>query len=196
MCISIFFSLVFGVQGLPYGNNELFGSWLKLIDNDWKSYLIDSPWILACTCLYQNPPDRMAMGPVFWWIITFIMAVVEFFQNRGGGGDLIPASGVTQKWSLNNLEISIFSTTKNISWTRGFQTGGSCIFLYDWLMMMLTIYLQVCSQAQDSSMDSQFSVTVSVQQGLSYWSTFYTWSRQVKEEKYYDCKLACEWWNI
>jgi hypothetical protein len=30
-------------------------------------------------------------------------------------------------------------------------------------------FLQVCSQAQDWSMASQFSVTVSVQQGLSYW---------------------------
>ena len=38
-------------------------------------------------------------------------------------------------------------------------------------MMIMMPYLHVCFQAQDWSMFSQFSVTVSVQQGLSYWKT-------------------------
>ena len=94
--------------------------WLKLVDNNWKSYLIGSPWILACTCLYQSPPDRMAMAPVFWWITTLMMAVLRC-------------------WGWFQLEV-----TDGADWApKGIRSAivWASVFVGDWLMMMMTIYL-------------------------------------------------------
>ena len=106
---------------------------------------------------------------VFWWRIKSFL--VED-QNFSGGGSQIQCRAwwlIPEQRCWGMIMVSA-SNLKDINHPgvldRCFKNNVPN-FCADWTR---TIYLHVCSQAQDWSIDSQFSVTSSVQHGLSYCS--------------------------
>ena len=171
-------------------------NWLKLILIWLKIwwfwfFSLTLPWILACTYLCLTPPGRMAMDPLFWWRMKSFLVEDQKFsgggskvfwrriksflvedENFSGGGSqiqcrawwLIPEQRCWGMIMVSASNLKDINRPGVLDWCFKNNVHNFCA---DWTM---TIYLHVCSQAQDWSIGSQFSVTSSVQHGLSYCS--------------------------